>query len=356
MNIKRKLTLILIVLAFSILSLNAKPSDRVVLHSNEVTALERTFFNAVDSKNRNININELFDGAIIASSITNQSDFNRYKTKLNKIRSDAKSYMQRYSGRSKYDRGQLLLTWLYDTSILKKYGEYETSMAGLLDYGNYNCVSSAILYGLLCQENGISAMGVFSDAEEHVFVVVSTEKGNIDVETTNEYGFEPGVRYADGGDSEKTYYRDRETRPMLALLGQLYENMSAEAEKGYNRPNINNLATEKKGFYLDPLNKGFQDNMLVEYYNAAWAYMDKNQYANAKKVIDEALKFDPNDSDMRDTLLNYYNNYLVGEYNALIRNRDANRLQNAKNITAEGLRLFPNDRNLREHQRDFNNM
>ncbi len=247
----KKLTLIFIISLFSILSLYAKPSDELTLYNHEMSAVEKDFFNRVDRKNRNLDLNDLFDGFLIASCVTNQSDFNRYKSQLNRIRNDAKAYMQSIRNQSQYERARALLFWLYNNNILRTYQETATLASQLLDTGTYNCTSASILYTLLAIESGFDSVAVISTEAKHIFSIINTEHGYIDVETTQKYGFHPGVQYSDEYGSHYTVakpYEDGRELPLNEMIAYLYENTDALLP----HMNVYNLTIFKKGHYIYP--------------------------------------------------------------------------------------------------------
>ncbi len=75
--------------------------------------------------------------------------------------------------------------------MFRKYDERQTRLDVLLATGRFNCVSSAVLYGLLARSLGLEFRAV--QTPDHAFIRVLRTKG-WDVETTNPYGFDPGSR------------------------------------------------------------------------------------------------------------------------------------------------------------------
>lgn len=92
---------------------------------------------------------------------------------------------------SPYERGAAALAYLH-RNRLRRYSLEQARVDLAMDSGTYNCVSSAVLYMALAKAAGLETRGV--ETKDHAFATVSTEKGWIDVETTNPYGFDPGAR------------------------------------------------------------------------------------------------------------------------------------------------------------------
>ncbi len=87
--------------------------------------------------------------------------------------------------------GELALSFLHD-SVLRRYSSPAAGVDSALSTGDYNCVSSAVLYFILARSVGLPVGAVRTS--DHVFCTVGVGPGRVDVETTNRYGFEPGTR------------------------------------------------------------------------------------------------------------------------------------------------------------------
>jgi len=92
------------------------------------------------------------------------------------------------SGREK---AEFILTYMH-RNILKSYSLYQSRIDTVFSNGSYNCVSSAVLYMILCTSAGIDVSGVVT--KDHALAMVHVNGEDIDVETTNLYGFDPGNR------------------------------------------------------------------------------------------------------------------------------------------------------------------
>jgi hypothetical protein len=88
-------------------------------------------------------------------------------------------------------RGEAILAYLH-ANLLKAYREDATTLDGILDSGEFNCVSSAVLYAIAARGLGLDVAGVRT--ADHAFCTVLAGGRLIDVETTNPYGFDPGAK------------------------------------------------------------------------------------------------------------------------------------------------------------------
>jgi tetratricopeptide (TPR) repeat protein len=93
------------------------------------------------------------------------------------------------------ERGEYILRFMHK-NYLRQYSLNQTQLDTLLDRGTYNCVSSAVFYMILGVSVNLDIRGVMT--HDHAFVTVNVRDGGfyqeIDVETTNEYGFDPGTQ------------------------------------------------------------------------------------------------------------------------------------------------------------------
>jgi len=139
--------------------------------------------------------------------------------------------------RSDREKAEFILEYMH-RNILKTYSLYQTRLDTIFTNGSFNCVSSAALYMILCKSAGLNTSGVMT--KHHAFIIVHIEGNNIDVETTNRYGFEPGNRkeFHDqfGALTGFSYvpannYRDRQTINQIELASLIFNNRIADFER-----------------------------------------------------------------------------------------------------------------------------
>jgi hypothetical protein len=83
------------------------------------------------------------------------------------------------------------LTFLHK-NLFTNYSVLQTRVDTALETGVFNCVSSAVLYMILARSVGLSVGGVRTP--DHAFCSVLVNGQQLDVETTNPYGFNPGAK------------------------------------------------------------------------------------------------------------------------------------------------------------------
>jgi tetratricopeptide (TPR) repeat protein len=137
-------------------------------------------------------------------------------------------------------KSEAVLAFLYETTLFR-YSEFQTRVDVALESGDYNCVSSAILFCYLAKTLGLKVEGV--ETAQHAFCTVEIDGKKIDVETTNPYGFDPGSRkeLPETIAVQKRYvlvpqadYRDRKPVDDRRLLSLVYYNRIASLERNGN--------------------------------------------------------------------------------------------------------------------------
>ncbi len=130
------------------------------------------------------------------------------------------------------------LTFLHK-NLFTSYSVLQTRVDTTLETGVYNCVSSAVLYLILARSVGLSVGGVRTS--DHAFNTVLVNGQQVDVETTNPYGFNPGARkdFTDTFGKVTGYsyvppgnYADRRQIGEKELLGLILYNRVSEYTDG----------------------------------------------------------------------------------------------------------------------------
>ncbi|MFA6938284.1 MAG: hypothetical protein WCQ67_08640 [Treponema sp.] len=131
------------------------------------------------------------------------------------------------------------LNFLYE-KLFTSYSINQTKVNVTINSGIYNCVSSTIIYMYFIKSLGITVSAV--ETPKHSFCTLSFEDKQIDVETTNPYGFNPGVKKDISTNTNqkkyavvpaKDYYgrKDIDDNRIMALI---YNNRIAALQKQKN--------------------------------------------------------------------------------------------------------------------------
>lgn len=147
---------------------------------------------------------------------------------LEKYAALEKSAQEQLAFLPKMEAAEKILALMYE-SVLDRYKADSTRLNTTLLTGEYNCVTASVLYLALATSLGIDARG--QETTVHAFCTVYIDGQKIDVETTNPYGFNPGVKKAVGGTENsrryavvpRRYYsgrREISARAMATLTGK----------------------------------------------------------------------------------------------------------------------------------------
>lgn len=135
-------------------------------------------------------LGELTALALRASGFST-ADLPTAQARLDALLSDLRHYLAVHPAQGEAARAEATLAYLHG-SVFRVYDARATTIADILANGRYNCVSSAVLYLIAMRMFGIEAWG--AKTTDHAFCVVRAGGREIDVETTNAYGFDPGTK------------------------------------------------------------------------------------------------------------------------------------------------------------------
>ena len=185
------------------------------------------------------------------------------------------------------EKSEFILTYMH-SNYLKRYSLYQTRLDTLLSSGTYNCVSSAAFYIILCNSAGIRTSAVIT--KEHAFVIVHIDGMDIDVETTNRYGFDPGNRkeFHDqfGKLTGLSYvpaqnYRERQTIKNIELVSLILNNRIGDYERRNNFTDPVPLAVDRAALLL-----GSSFDITEEAYSSEFLFADPR-----KDLMDRLLNY-----------------------------------------------------------------
>jgi tetratricopeptide (TPR) repeat protein len=187
-----------------------------------------------------------------------------------------------------YALGEEILSFLHKAAF-RSYREEQTRLDVLLDTGVHNCVSSAVLYTVFALHFDLPVTVI--NTSDHAFCAVVTERGQIDVETTTPYGFEPGRKkeFTDSfGRTGFTYvppgnYSDRTQAKLIDLLGFILRNRISELQKRNRYDEAVPLAVDR--YALLGTEKGFME-LMNEFVNYAAFLNTRGNYEGALKFLD----------------------------------------------------------------------
>ncbi len=210
--------------------------------------------------------------------------------RLEKIIGEAKQALAPYS--TDYEKGDQLLIFMHKR-LLTQYSEPQTRVDTLLRTGQFNCVSSAVVYMILGRAVGLKVEGVYTP--DHAFCTVQARGRSVDVETTNRYGFDPGTKTAfhDAfGNTGFTYvppgnYQLRTATDGRGLLSFILQNRMSLLERQYRFAEAVGLAVDR---YALLGTKAALDDLASEAGNYCALLNQHQEYAKGITFVDAVEK------------------------------------------------------------------
>lgn len=229
------------------------------------------------------------------------------------------------------ENAELIMKVMYD-NVLSNYSRRQTKLSVMFKTGNYNCVSSSLLFLALAKDCGLDAR--IQETSVHAFITVYTKDGQkFDVETTNPAGVNPGEKKMISQNSSgskkytivpKTYYSNRVeisdrkavTLPAKNICAELSDRN--EFEKGIPlAASVYEFVTKEKA----AVRKDY-DAICANFA----AYVNQNrQYEAALKLLRAVMDH----YGKSDLLVRNYNDIA---YNAVAESCNINDFKNARNL------------------------
>lgn len=229
------------------------------------------------------------------------------------------------------ENAELIMKVMYD-NVLSNYSRRQTKLSVMFKTGNYNCVSSSLLFLALAKDCGLDAR--IQETSVHAFITVYTKDGQkFDVETTNPAGVNPGEKKMISQNSSgskkytivpKTYYSNRVeisdrkavTLPAKNICAELSD--KNEFEKGIPlAASVYEFVTKEKA----AVRKDY-DAICANF--AAYANQNR-QYEAALKLLRAVMDH----YGKSDLLVRNYNDIA---YNAVAESCNINDFKNARNL------------------------
>ncbi len=259
-------------------------------------------------------------------------------------------------GRSEYIqdpslRAESILPYLHKT-LFKEYREDATTVDGVIDTGFFNCVSSAVIYLLAARVFVLPMKGV--QTTDHAFCVLTVAGRDIDVETTNPFGYDPGTSKEFFSSFTKTTkfayvppqdYANRKTITEKDLVGLILHNRGVEMLRRGRPLEALRLALDRATGFPGQDATDFlatcTSHVLVELFRA-------DDWAGALELTRAVQAFDPSHPEMIKLGELARENYSVDAHNRFAAQYNSRRIREARAILEEALRILPGDRRLTE--------
>ena len=226
---------------------------------------------------------------------------------------------------SQVERAEKILSLMYE-KVIVAYKERQTRLNVMFADGSYNCVSSSLLYLALAKACGLDVRGQVTP--NHAFCTLYVTDGSgggktkIDVETTNPYGFNPGVRRnvqvdASGGGRytvvPKRNYSGRyevEDRVFVSLVGA---NLASDYDKAENWQRAVPMLAACAAFTRDCKNSKHDNRLEFEKMctNYVVSLQREKQFGLAIEWLDTVLAKWGSGNELLNTYEKTLSNYII---------------------------------------------
>src|SRR5574341_68053 len=313
-------TFLFLIHSFSLEALTFHPNTR--LPEFQKGSLEEALFE--DASDGQLNRLSLEQAALIASGVS-QRDLLKYIQKIDSIYNQI-ALRWPIKKLTPLQKGKLILHFLHG-SVLKNYQPSVTEIQRTLDTGDYNCVSSTLLFNILCARFNVQTIGI--EVPTHVYSAILNRR------------------------SEKEIFEIQTTIPQGALISS--QNL-LKLNEFISHPHIQTWQGKRRVTDV-PL-------IAVIYYNRGTYWILKGDYSQALPFYRSVYRLDPHFPNLIPLLAELYtglgNKYFEKEdYAKAIQmyreclpylKKTTNKLPLSENLTA----ALINQANLAMHQKKWN--
>ena len=246
----------------------------------------------------------LVEAALVASGTTDRARIVQYQADVDRFATTMRRRL--HVVRGDQARAEELLLALHKQFLSGRYHATQSDIAITLERGDFNCLSSVILYVALGRSVGVDVRPAVLPG--HIIAVLPTTEGRKPVETT----------YA------KWFSAVRDGRVHMAAVP------ATQSAPPYDRSNAVELSDTEL--------------IALVYYNQGYEHLTRNQFAAAWSANEKALSLDPDSHRSRGNFLATINNWSLdlckhGEF------------AEARRLVAHGLEMAPDYAPLRANNR-----
>ena len=248
-------------------------------------------------------------------------------------------------------RAESILPFLHRT-LFKEYREDATTVDGVVDTGYFNCVSSAVVYLLAARVFVLPMKGV--QTPDHAFCVLTVAGRDIDVETTNPFGFDPGTSKQFHSSFTKTTkfayvppqdYARRKTITEKDLVGLILHNRAVFMQSQGRHLEALRLAVDRVTGFPGADAREFLADCAA---NAVSDLSRRSDWPGALAAAEGALALAASEPKLLELRRTAAYNFAVDAHNRFATRYNARDYIGARAILEEALRRLPDDPILRK--------
>ncbi len=230
----------------------------------------------------------VYQAALIASGVSGEA-YTRYAAMI-------ADYDRQIKSSVSFTSSESIAKQVFDfmhKNILKKYVESATTLDTVLTSGQYNCLSSTLMFNSLLELNGVEPEMVILPT--HVYSLIDLYSKEIDVENTTPNGFDvannPGAQEALKAITGFNYTPSGQAPEVVGIRGiaaYTYANRAYFAAKA-NNPLLA-FQCALKSYALFPEGRGIYTNVSAAYVSYAYYLINtKKDFLGAMQVLEDAF-------------------------------------------------------------------
>ncbi len=200
---------------------------------------------------------------------------------------------------SKREQGEMILREMHAGLMSGGYVEEQSSLANLFETKKFNCVSSTVLYYILCTRLGLKLELLEFPGSQftigHVMAVFVDSERLIDVETTNIDGFDIRRKIAEGGGYSLSIMNINDAKKIdgRGLLRCVYGNRIAECDEAGRW--FDSLKLKAMALAVNSESKSCQTSFISGFTNWTISLNEAQRMRDSIEVLTVALDIAPED-------------------------------------------------------------
>lgn len=270
----------------------------------------------------------LVEAALIAGGIADRDILAHHNRQLSAWLAELREAKEAASPK---ERARAVLEFMHRRVLSAGFHQDGTNLAGALDEGRFNCVSSTILFLTLARGVGLEVEAVAEPA--HVFCRLLLEQGALDVQTTDPNAFSPDRQTLEPSVASPRAISEK------GILAIVYYN--AGVERLARREFSQALEANGRAVQLDPAHREARANLLATYNNWAVECVRQGNFHQAIRLIQAARQVSPGHANLTANLRSVYQQWAADHL-------QAGRFKESLAVLDESLEALPHDEILGE--------
>lgn len=310
-NFKTKNFLFIILFLYPV-TVNAENVGYFYFPDDQLTDTEQYFYS--DIRDGSLDKYDLYDAFLVSSGIVSHDEIRIFREKYTSICHSIDNYLAIIKQNKQENDAKNILKWLHNNLFIS-YKENTKGIIDLMNYGEYDCLTSSIMYYILCERLNIYVRII--QVPKHVFCQVYDEDFGkwINVETTSHYGYNPGeIEIENMGDRiietwlPKTDYDESKIVKILPLFSYVLKeryslNHTFIKNISYT---IDDLYIFKKAYFFDMTSHELLHNIKSLLVKFAHKELEDENFEESIKYITEGLENFNNEFVFQQLHVNYY--------------------------------------------------